>query len=60
MMLELQNLEIQLKNFKTAFNDGLANPEISIEELRKIRAQINDLEKIILDRKILLKRQGLE
>jgi hypothetical protein len=39
------------------FNEGLANQHVSIEELRKIRTQINDLEKLILDRKVFLKRQ---
>jgi hypothetical protein len=56
-MRQLQNLEIQLKNLKVTFNEGLANQDVSIEELRKIRTQINDLEQLILDRKVFLKRQ---
>ena len=58
-MLKLQDLENQLKNLNIVFNDAFANQDISIEELKKIRAQINDLEKLILDRKVFLKSQDL-
>ena len=58
-MLKLQDLENQLKNLNVVFNDAFANQDISIEELKKIRAQISDLEKLILDRKVFLKSQDL-
>jgi len=58
-MLKLQDLENQLKNLNAVFNDAFANQDISIEELKKIRAQISDLEKLILDRKVFLKSQDL-
>jgi len=58
-MLKLQDLENQLKNLNVVFNDAFANQDISIEELKKIRAQIDVLEKLILDRKVFLKSQDL-
>jgi len=58
-MLKLQDLENQLKNLNLVFNDAFANQDISIEELKKMRAQISDLEKLILDRKVFLKSQDL-
>ena len=58
-MLQLQSLEIQLKNLKAVFNDALANQDISLEELRIIRTQINELEKLIEERKAFLIRQNL-
>jgi len=58
-MLKLQDLENQLKNLNIVFNDAFANQDISIEELKKIRAQISDLEKLISDRKVFLKGQDL-
>jgi peptidoglycan hydrolase CwlO-like protein len=58
-MLKLQDLENQLKNLNVVFNDAFANQDISIEELKKIRAQISDLEKLISDRKVFLKGQDL-
>jgi len=58
-MLKLQDLENQLKNLNAVFNDAFANQDISIEELKKIRTQISDLEKLILDRKVFLKSQDL-
>jgi hypothetical protein len=56
-MLKLQSLETQLQNLKVVFTDALANQDISIEELRRIRLQITDLEKLIEERKAFLKRQ---
>ena len=58
-MFKLQDLENQLKNLNIVFNDAFANQDISIEELKKMRAQISDLEKLILDRKVFLKSQDL-
>jgi hypothetical protein len=56
-MLELKTLQLQLQNLKVTFNEALADPGISIEELRKIRVQITDLEKLIIDRKVFLQRR---
>ena len=53
-MLQLKSLQLQLQNLKVLFNDALANPEVSLDELRKIREQINEVEKHIEERKTLL------
>ena len=56
-MFELHNLQLQLQNLKFLFSEGFANPEISIDELRKIREQIKSTEKLIEERKALLLRK---
>jgi len=53
-MLQLKSLQLQLQNLRVLFNDALANPAVSLDELRKIREQINDVEKRIEERKTLL------
>jgi hypothetical protein len=50
-MLKLKNLQEQLQNLKVVFNAALGDPDVSIEELRKMREQISGLENLIEERK---------
>ena len=56
-MLQLQSLQLQLQNLKVLFNDSLADQDVTVEELRKIREQIKEVERRIEERKVFLQRR---
>ena len=57
-MLKLKSLQEQLENVKIVFNAALRNQDISVDELRKIRDQIIQLENLIEERKNFLSRSN--
>jgi len=57
-MLKLKSLQEQLESVKIVFNAALSNQDISVDELRKIRDQIIQLENLIEERKSFLSRSN--
>jgi hypothetical protein len=53
-MLQLKSLQLQLKSLKVLFSDAMANEKVSIDDLRKIREQIKEVEMRIEERKTFL------
>jgi hypothetical protein len=56
-MLRLQSLQLQLQNLKVLFSDALGDQHVSIEQLRKIREQIKEIERRIEERRGFLERR---